>query len=237
MCGDGTNIEHVELLMEDEKADLFLTDPPYNVAYTGKTKDALKIQNDSMKNDDFRAFLVNAFSCANTFMNPGAAFYIWHADSEGFNFRGACHDIGWQVRQCLVWNKNVMVMGRQDYQWKHEPCIYGWKEGAAHLWNSDRKQVTVLDFDRPSRNEEHPTMKPVDLFEYLIKNSSKKGDIVIDLFGGSGTTLIAAEMNNRSARLMEIDPIYCDVIVKRWEEFTGKNAELLNDESDRDTTD
>lgn len=231
MCGDGTHIEHVELLMENEKADLFLTDPPYNVAYTGKTKDALKIQNDSMDGSDFRKFLANAFSCANTFMRPGAAFYVWHADLESYNFRGACLDIGWQVRQCLVWNKNVMVLGRQDYQWKHEPCIYGWKDGAAHFWNSDRKQVTVLDFEKPSRSEEHPTMKPVALFEYIMKNSTKKGDIVIDLFGGSGTTLIAAEMNNRSARLMEIDPIYCDVIVKRWEDFTGKKAELAGDET------
>lgn len=224
LCGDSTNLQHIERLMDGKKADLWLTDPPYNVDYEGKTKEKLVIENDSMSDSDFRQFLVDVYTAADAVMNAGGAFYIWHADSEGFNFRGAAADMGWQVRQCLIWLKQHMVMGRQDYHWKHEPCLYGWKEGAAHLWNTDRKQTTVLEFDRPSRNKEHPTMKPVDLFQYQMCNSTKKGAIVLDSFGGSGTTLIAAERARRKACLMELDPRYCDVIVKRWEEFTGKTA-------------
>lgn len=226
MCGDSTIMTDVQKLMNGELADLLLTDPPYNVAYEGKTKDKLKIQNDSMSDSNFREFLKDAFQSANAVMKPGAVFYIWHADSEGYNFRGACKDVGWQVRQCIIWNKNVMVMGRQDYQWKHEPCLYGWKDGASHLWASDRKQTTVLDFNKPSRNGEHPTMKPVALFDYQIKNNTKGADIVLDLFGGSGTTLIACEQDDRKARLMEFDPHYCDVIITRWEKLTGKKATL-----------
>ena len=207
-------------------ADMLLTDPPYNVEYTGKTKDALKIQNDSMGDDDFRQFLRDAFVAANAVMKAGAVFYIWHADSEGYNFRGACIDSGWKVRQCLIWKKQTLVMGRQDYHWKHEPCLYGWKEGAGHLWAADRKQTTILEFDRPSRSGEHPTMKPVALFEYQMLNNTKGGDIVLDLFGGSGTTIISAEKNGRYGYLMELDPKYCDVIVQRWQEFTGKTATL-----------
>lgn len=214
--------------MNGELADLLLTDPPYNVAYEGKTKDSLTIKNDSMDNDSFRQFLVNAFSSANEVMKPGAVFYIWHADSEGYNFRGACFDIGWTVRQCLIWNKNSMVLGRQDYHWKHEPCLYGWKDGAGHLWASDRKQTTVIDYEKPQRNGVHPTMKPVGLFDYQIKNNTKGSDIVLDLFGGSGTTLIACESNGRHARLMEYDPKYVDVIIKRWEELTGESVIQLN---------
>jgi len=225
MCGDSTCIESLQALTGGG-VDLWLTDPPYNVAYEGKTKEALKIKNDSMNDVDFRQFLRDAYVAADTVMKPGAVFYIWHADSEGYNFRGAAVDAGWQVRQCLIWNKQVMVMGRQDYHWKHEPCLYGWKGGAGHLWATDRKQTTVLEFDRPSRNGEHPTMKPVALFEYLMLNNTKTGDKVLDSFGGSGTTLIAAEMNGRHACLMELDPRYCDVIVKRWQEFTGKTATL-----------
>jgi DNA modification methylase len=226
MCGDSTSLTEVERLMAGGKADLLLTDPPYNVAYEGKTADALTIQNDSMSDDDFRQFLRDVYSTADAVMNPGAVFYIWHADSEGYNFRGAAHDVGWQVRQCLIWNKNSLVMGRQDYHWKHEPCLYGWKEGAAHYWGSDRSQTTVLDFNRPSRNGEHPTMKPVELFQYQVENSSKRKSVVLDLFGGSGTTAIACEKTGRHARLMELDPRYCDVIVKRWQAFTGKRATL-----------
>jgi site-specific DNA-methyltransferase (adenine-specific) len=226
MCGDSTASTEVERLMAGGKADLLLTDPPYNVAYEGKTAEALTIQNDSMSDDDFRQFLRDVYSTADTVMNPGAVFYIWHADSEGYNFRGAAHDVGWQVRQCLIWNKNSLVMGRQDYHWKHEPCLYGWKEGAAHYWGSDRSQTTVLDFNRPSRNGEHPTMKPVELFQYQVENSSKRRGVVLDLFGGSGTTAIACEKTGRHARLMELDPRYCDVIVKRWQQFTGKTAKL-----------
>lgn len=224
MCGDSTLIDDVERLMAGEKADILLTDPPYNVAYEGKTKAALKIQNDSMGDDNFRQFLRDAFTCADAVMRSGAVFYIWHADSEGYNFRGACKDAGWSVRQCLIWLKQAMVMGRQDYHWKHEPCLYGWKDGAAHFWATDRKQTTVLEFDRPQRNGDHPTMKPVALFEYQMLNNTKKNDMVLDLFGGSGTTVIAAEKNCRHARLMELDPKYCDVIVKRWQEFSGKTA-------------
>lgn len=203
---------------------MWLTDPPYNVAYEGKTKDALKIQNDSMENDAFRQFLREAYVAADAAMKAGAVFYIWHADSEGYNFRGAARDAGWTVRQCLVWKKQTLVMGRQDYHWKHEPCLYGWKDGAGHLWASDRTQTTILEFDRPSRNGEHPTMKPVALFEYQMLNNTKGGDKVLDSFGGSGTTLIAAEKNGRIACLMELDPVYCDVIVRRWQAFTGKQA-------------
>ena len=229
MCGDSTSIEDVEKLMAGQLADMLLTDPPYNVAYEGKTKDRLTIQNDSMDNDSFRQFLRDAFSSADAVMKQGAVFYIWHADSEGYNFRGACFDIGWKVRQCLIWNKNSMVMGRQDYQWKHEPCLYGWKEGASHLWASDRKQTTVIDYQRPTKADIHPTMKPVGLFDYQIKNNTKGGDIVLDLFNGSGTTIMACEQNGRVARCMELDPRYVDACVKRWENFTGEKAVLLND--------
>jgi site-specific DNA-methyltransferase (adenine-specific) len=229
MCGDSTSVEDVEKLMDGSFADLLLTDPPYNVDYTGKTKDALKIQNDKMDNDNFRQFLRDAFAAADAVMKAGAVFYIWHADSEGYNFRGACFDIGWSVRQCIIWNKNCMVMGRQDYQWKHEPCLYGWKEGAGHLWASDRKQTTVLNFDKPTKNNIHPTMKPIPLFDYQIKNNTKGGDIVLDLFGGSGTTLMACEQNGRNAYLMELDPRYIDAIIDRWEQFTGQKAELISE--------
>lgn len=229
MCGDSCSITDMEKLCGGQLVDMWLTDPPYNVAYEGKTKDALKIQNDSMGDDQFRQFLRDAYVTADTVMKPGAVFYIWHADSEGYNFRGAAQDAGWKVRQCLIWKKSTMVMGRQDYHWKHEPCLYGWKEGAGHLWAADRKQTTILEFDKPSRNGEHPTMKPVALFEYQMLNNTKGGDIVLDSFGGSGTTMLAAEKNGRKAYLMELDPKYCDVIVKRWEDFTGKKAQLLND--------
>ena len=228
MCGDSTSIADVEKLMDGVKADMLLTDPPYNVDYEGKTKDKLKIKNDSMDNDSFRQFLRDAFTSADTVMKEGAVFYIWHADSEGYNFRGACFDIGWKVRQCIIWNKNCMVMGRQDYQWKHEPCLYGWKDGVSHLWASDRKQTTVIDMPKPAKSDLHPTMKPVALFDYQIKNNTKGGDIVLDLFGGSGTTIMACEQNNRIAYSMEFDPHYVDVIIARWEKFTGQKAVLIN---------
>lgn len=229
MCGDSTSIDDVEKLCDGRLVDMWLTDPPYNVAYEGKTKDALTIQNDSMGDDQFRQFLRDSYVAADVVMKAGAVFYIWHADSEGYNFRGAAKDAGWIVRQCLVWKKQSMVMGRQDYHWQHEPCLYGWKDGSAHLWASDRKQTTILEFNRPSKNGEHPTMKPVELFEYQMLNNTKGGDIVLDSFGGSGTTIIAAEKHGRHARLMELDPKYCDVIVKRWEDFTGQKAQLLSE--------
>lgn len=227
MCGDSTVLEDVEKLMDGARADMLLTDPPYNVNYEGKTKDKLKIKNDKMNNDNFRQFLIDAFSNADMVMKPGAVFYIWHAESEGYNFRGACFDVGWTVRQCLIWNKNYMVIGRQDYQWKHEPCLYGWKEGAGHLWTSDRKQTTVINFDKPTRSDIHPTMKPIPLFDYQIKNNTRVGDVVLDLFGGSGTTIMACEQNGRCGYAMEYDPQYVDVIVDRWEKFTGNKAKLI----------
>jgi len=227
LCGDATDGGNMARLMGDLQADLLLTDPPYNVSYVGKTRDALTIENDAMEDAQFRSFLVSAFENADAAMRPGAVFYVWHADSEGYNFRGACRDVGWQVRQCLIWAKSVMVMGRQDYQWKHEPCLYGWKSGAAHQWLSDRRQTTLLPFDKPARNAEHPTMKPVEMFRYLMLNSSKPGQIVLDPFAGSGTTLIAAEQTGRQACLMELDPQYADVIVHRWEQFTGRSAQRI----------
>ena len=224
MCGDSTSITAIDQLMEMQKADMWLTDPPYNVDYTGKTKDALKIKNDKMNDDTFRQFLTDAYTAADLSMKEGAVFYIWHADSEGYNFRGAAKDVGWEVRQCLIWSKNNMVMGRQDYHWQHEPCLYGWKSGAGHFWANDRKQTPILNFDRPSRSSEHPTMKPVNLMEYQIKNNTRGSDVVLDSFGGSGSTLIACEKTGRKARLMEFDPTYVDVIVKRWQDYTGRQA-------------
>lgn len=228
MCGDSTSIEDVEKLTNGVKIDMLITDPPYNVAYEGGTKDKLTIKNDNMESEQFRAFLTSAFYAADTVMKNGAVFYIWHADSEGYNFRGACKDVEWKVRQCLIWNKNSMVLGRQDYQWKHEPCLYGWKGGASHLWASDRKQTTILEFEKPLRNSEHPTMKPIALFDYQIKNNTKQEDTVLDLFAGSGTTLIACEQNGRISFNMELDPKYVDVIIDRWENFTGRKAVLVN---------
>ena len=224
MCGDSTKAQDIERLLGSTKVDLYLSDPPYNVAYEGATKDKLTIQNDNMDDASFLQFLMDAFSMAQTAMKPGAAFYIWHAETEGLNFRIACEKNGLKVRQCLIWAKNSLVPGRSDYQWKHEPCLYGWKEGAAHKWYSDRKQTTILEFNKPLRNGEHPTMKPVDLFAYQIQNSTKKGDSVLDSFGGSGTTLIACENLGRKAYVMELDPRYCDVIIKRWQDLTGLEA-------------
>lgn len=226
ICGDATKAEDVSRLMDGEQADLWLTDPPYNVGYVGKTEDALTIENDSMEDGQFREFLNSAFSNAFTSMKPGASFYIWHADSEGFNFRGAIRDCGEQVRQCLIWNKNSMVLGRQDYNWKHEPCLYGWKKGATHHWYADRCQTTVLDFNRPSRSEIHPTMKSVDLFAYLIRNSAPPSGLVLDTFLGSGTTIIAAQQLGRRCFGMELSPIYADRIVDRYQRFTGQPAIL-----------
>jgi DNA modification methylase len=226
MCGDSTSIDAVERLCEGQLVDMWLTDPPYNVAYEGGTKEKLTIKNDSMGDDQFRQFLRDAYVAADAVMKAGAVFYIWHADLEGYNFRGAAKDAGWTVRQCLIWKKSSLVLGRQDYQWIHEPCLYGWKDGAAHLWAADRKQTTILQFDKPSRNGEHPTMKPVELFEYQVLNNTKGSDLVLDSFAGSGTTAIACEKHGRNARLMELDPKYSDVIIKRWQDFTGQQATL-----------
>lgn len=241
MVGDSTSPDDVARLMDGKLADMLLTDPPYNVAYSGK---AGTIQNDDMADADFRQFLRLAFLNAKMNMKPGAAFHIWHADSEGYNFRGACRDAGLLVRQCLIWVKNSLVLGRQDFQWKHEPvlygenplpegetehdpCLYGWVDGK-HYWFKNRRQTTVLQFDRPTASKYHPTMKPVKLFDYEMQCNTKPGEIVLDLFGGSGTTILAAEQNDRVACVMEYDPKYADVIIDRWEEFTGKKAVLLN---------
>jgi DNA modification methylase len=165
-------------------------------------------------------------------MKPGAIFYVAHADSEGFNFRGAVRDVGWRQVQCLIWVKDRFVMGRRDYHWRHEPILYGWKEGAGHLVLEDRTQDTVWEIPRPSRSEEHPTMKPVELVERAVRNSSAVGGRVLDVFGGSGTTLVACERRERVAYLVEIDPVYCDVIVERWQQFTGKKAERVAQEAE-----
>lgn len=228
LCGDSSKAEDVARLLCGAVPDLMLTDPPYNVEYVGKTKDALEIQNDSMSDEKYMAFLLSTLGASFNALRPGASVYVWHADLEGLAVRTACGQIGLQVRQCLIWVKNVMVMGRQDYQWQHEPCLYGWKDGAAHAWHNDRCQTTILKFDRPSRSEDHPTMKPIELFEYQIMNSTLRGELVIDPFGGSGTTIMAAERCGRKAALLEIDPRYCDVIVRRWEAATGKKAIVKN---------
>ena len=224
MCGDSTNNEDVTKLFKEQKADLYLTDPPYNVNYEGKTKDKLKIKNDKQDNETFQLFLTDAFTNAFNCMKLGASFYIWHSDSEGLYFRLALTNSNFKLRQTLIWAKNSMVMGRQDYHWQHEPCLYGWKDGSSHSWYSDRKQTTLLNFDRPTASKLHPTMKPVELISYLVNNSSKQGDIIFDSFLGSGTTIIACEKLQRVCFGLEYDPKYCDVIIQRWQQFTGKEA-------------
>ena len=219
LCGSSTEIDNWAKVMEDKLADLVVTDPPYNVAYVGKTKDALTIENDKMNDEQFYKFLLDFYSALAAYTRGGGGWYFWHADSEGANFRRAMNEAGIMVKQCLIWVKNSMVMGRQDYQWKHEPCLYGWKEGAAHSWYSDRKQTTILEFNRPSRNAEHPTMKPIELISYQINNSSKQGDIVADAFLGSGTTMVASHQTNRICYGMELDPKYCQVIVDRMKKL------------------
>lgn len=259
MCGDSTKIDDIEKLLNNERVDLLITDPPYNVDYTGKTKDALKIENDKMDNDNFHSFLYDVFTNAYSVLKDGASFYVWYASREVVNFQTSIEEAGLTVKQELIWNKNSMVMGRQDYQWKHEPCLYGWKDGEAHYFIDDRTQTTVIedqekDFNkmkkielvnllesiyslklsttiidekRPSINDLHPTMKPIKLIAKLIKNSSRPGEKVLDLFGGSGSTLIACEQLNRICYMMEYDPKYADVIINRWETYTGKKAELI----------
>lgn len=238
MCGDSTNSESVKKLLGGVQADLLLTDPPYNVDYGGKsmadkkrskTRKDETIKNDYQDDKQFLGFLTSALSNGFNYMKSGASFYIWYAQSQSIAFYKACQASKLSVRQQLIWNKNSMVVGRQDYHWKHEPCLYGWAEGGSHSWYSDRKQTTVLNFDRPNHSDLHPTMKPVALFDYQIKNSTKSGDVVLDLFGGSGTTVMACEQNGRNACVMEYDPKYVDVIIKRWEDFTGKKAKLIED--------
>jgi len=226
MCGNSTQKEDVMHLMNKQKADMLLTDPPYNVDYVGKTVDALKIANDNMNDVQFYEFLKQAFINMFDSTKEGASIYVFHADTEGLNFRKAFKDAGFKLAECLIWKKDCFVMGRQDYQWQHEPILYGWKEGAAHYFINDRTQSTILEFDRPKQSTLHPTMKPIDLIARLVKNSSKENDIILDLFGGSGSTIITAEQLNRTCYSMELDPKYCDVIVKRWEILTNKEAIL-----------
>lgn len=239
MCGDSTSLTDVQTLMGGAQADMLLTDPPYNVDYQGT---AGKIKNDNMEDSAFRRFLTECLSNASAVMKPGAPFYVWHADSEGYNFRGACRDSNLRVRQCLIWVKNSLVLGRQDYQWKHEPCLYGevetdedehepclygWKNGKKHYFFKNRRQTTILNFDKPRKSAEHPTMKPIKLFDYQMQCSSKPGENILDLFAGSGTTIMACEQNGRNAYCMELDPRFVDVIIKRWEAFTGQKAVRL----------
>lgn len=235
MCGDSTDASQVAKLLGGTNIQLYLTDPPYNVAYgydgaatEGHRKDGLVVLNDKMDNDKFEEFLTNAFNAANANMEKGASFYIFHSDGYSYWFRKALiNTVDLELRENLIWVKNSMVFGRQDYQWRHEPCLYGWKKGSRHNWFSDRKQTTVMEFDRPTKSVEHPTMKPIPLFAYLIQNSSQEGWNVYDSFGGSGTTIMACEQLGRNGFSMELDPHYCDVIINRWETYTGKKAEKI----------
>lgn len=253
MVGDATNQGDVNKLVGGGMVDLFLTDPPYNVNYTKGS--AGTIENDNMDAAAFRAFLMDAFKAADGVLKSGGAYYIWHAGLNGNQFRAAVESVGWELKQILIWNKNHFTLGRQDYQWKHEPCLYGWKPGAGHYFVNERIYATILeraedkdlskcsktellnliqamrtmdstvmDCDKPVRSAEHPTMKPVELIAREIKNSTKPNEIVLDTFGGSGTTLIAAEQLGRQCRIMELDPHYADVIIRRWQNLTGRQA-------------
>lgn len=274
MCGDATKQEDMQLLMDGKQAAMVFTDPPYNVNYHGDTKDKMTIKNDNMSAEKFQDFLTTAFSRLYSSARPGAAIYICHADSAGNEFREAMTASGWGLKQCLIWVKNQFVIGRQDYQWQHEPILYGWRPDGAHRFYGGRKQSTVIEdlpitiqqdgevnlicvsiggeqvvirakeaevisrvsdeimttwrFDKPLRNGDHPTMKPIPLCARAIQNSSRPEEIVLDSFGGSGSTLMAAEQTGRSCYTMEIDPIYADVILRRWEAFTGQTAEKLS---------
>lgn len=278
ICGDSTDPEVLSILIGEGKVDLLVTDPPYNVDYSSKNE-ALNaadkgnrvqkdIANDKMEDGAFLEFLTASFQNADRYLKKGGAFYIWHAGTEGLNFKLAVKAVGWELKQILIWVKNNMVLGRQDYQWKHEPCLYGWKPGASHFFVNRRDLLTVTEDpgpdvdtmtkdelkallrsllgeatptttiheDKPLRSADHPTMKPIKLMGRHIKNSTRPGEVVLDLFGGSGSTLMAAEQLARSCYTVELDPAYIDVIIKRWEEYTGDKAELLgNFAPDEDT--
>ncbi len=230
ICGDCQSKRVVDALMQGAKADLCVTDPPYNVSYVGETEDMMTIDNDDMSNDEFLSFLRQVFKSIKGVMKPGAGIYVFHADTEGSNFRRAFVEAGFKFAQCCIWVKSSFAMGRQDYQWQHEPILYGWVPGAAHRWYSDRRQTTIWPFDRPSRNAIHPTMKPIPLICYPIQNSSKQRDIVVDFFSGSGSTLIACEKTDRICRAIEIDPGYVDASVRRYRQlFPESPITLIRD--------
>lgn len=218
ICGDSTKEETYTVLMDDKKANLVVTDPPYNVNYEGS---AGMIQNDNMENDKFYQFLLDAFLNMEKAMADDASIYVFHADTEGLNFRKAFSDVGFYLSGTCIWKKQSLVLGRSPYQWQHEPCLYGWKKKGKHQWYSDRKQTTIWEFDKPKKNGDHPTMKPIPLIAYPIKNSSMSNCIVLDPFGGSGSTLIACEQLGRICHTIELDEKYCDVIVKRYIEQVG----------------
>lgn len=221
MCGDSTNFGEVSELMDGELGDLVFTDPPYNIDYEGKTKKRLKIKNDKFEGNEFYEFLLSVFTNYHTATNKGTAIYIAHADMERVNFQNALSDSGYVQKQNIIWVKDSIVLGRQDYHWRHEPILYGWKDdNGKHKWESDRKQDTVWEIKRPTRSEEHPTMKPIELCAKGIQNSSKKDEIVLDFFLGSGSTLIACEQLDRICYGMELDPRYVDVIRKRYAKHT-----------------
>ena len=238
VCGDCTD-ENATSNFQLGGVDLLLTDPPYNVALgsnesvdTARARhrraDGVTISNDDMPEDAFEKFLARAFGASKKLMRPGAGFYIWHAGINTVSFAKAATETGWIIREVLIWNKNRFTLSRQDYHWKHEPCLYGWNEGAPHYWAGGRAQSTVLDFDRPTRSEDHPTMKPIPLFDRLIRNSCPMGGVVYDPFGGSGTTLLACEQNGRTCWMVELDPRFVAVIIRRWEALTGQKAVLLD---------
>ena len=274
ICGDSTDPQIIDILCGSTVVDLYLTDPPYNVDYASKNK-ALnaaekgnriqkEIANDRMADGQFREFLNKALNAADRHLKPGGVFYIWHASTKGFNFINAVRDAGWEFKQVLIWNKNNMVLGRQDYQWKHEPCLYGWKPGAGHYFIDSRSQLTVyqneagefepekmtkaelvdlvkkigqlptdlIDEDKPLRSADHPTMKPLKLMGRCVKNSTRPAEVVLDSFGGSGSTLMACEQLGRVCFTVELDPHYVDVIIKRWEEYTQEEAQYLGNIND-----
>lgn len=219
MCGDATNAEDVARLMDGKKANLIVTDPPYGVSF--KSSDGLTIQNDNMKDDEFYTFLLTAFQCMAEHLENGGSAYVFHADTEGLNFRKAFIDAGFHLAGVCIWVKNSLVLGRSDYQWQHEPVLFGWKKGGKHSWYSDRSQTTIWNYDKPKRNKNHPTSKPLDLLGYPISNSSQENAIVVDTFGGSGSTLMACEQLNRICCMMELDEKYASVILRRYVEDTG----------------
>lgn len=223
VCGDSTKPETFDLLMAGAKANLVITDPPYNVNYEGS---AGKIQNDNMGNEAFYEFLLAAFQNTAAIMADDASIYVFHADTEGLNFRRAFADAGFYLSGCCIWKKQSLVLGRSPYQWQHEPVLYGWKKGGKHQWYTGRKETTIWEFDKPKKNGDHPTMKPIPLLAYPIMNSSMSNTLVVDPFGGSGSTLIACEQTDRSCNTIELDPKFCDVIVKRYIEQVGSSEKV-----------